>query len=66
MGPVTIRPATAADQPTIRRLIQEAGINHMSLDWPTSSWPMRTGSFINLFARVFKTQILLMRREPTA
>jgi N-acetylglutamate synthase-like GNAT family acetyltransferase len=31
---VTIRPATLADQSTIRRLIKEAGINRMSLNWP--------------------------------
>ncbi|HEY8813759.1 MAG TPA: GNAT family N-acetyltransferase, partial [Candidatus Dormibacteraeota bacterium] len=32
--PLTIRPATHADQVTIRRLIKEAGINRMSLQWP--------------------------------
>jgi N-acetylglutamate synthase-like GNAT family acetyltransferase len=32
--PPTIRPATDVDQPTIRRLIREANINPMSLDWP--------------------------------
>src|ERR1700674_5026711 len=32
--PPTIRTATEADQPTIRRLIKEANINPMSLDWP--------------------------------
>jgi N-acetylglutamate synthase-like GNAT family acetyltransferase len=32
--PLTIRPATLADQETIRRLIKEAGINRMSLQWP--------------------------------
>jgi N-acetylglutamate synthase-like GNAT family acetyltransferase len=32
--PATIRPATEADQDTIRRLIREAGLNPMSLDWP--------------------------------
>jgi N-acetylglutamate synthase-like GNAT family acetyltransferase len=31
---MTIRSATAADQPTIRRLIAEARINRMSLNWP--------------------------------
>lgn len=31
---VTIRPAIEADQPTIRRLIKEAGINRMDLRWP--------------------------------
>jgi N-acetylglutamate synthase-like GNAT family acetyltransferase len=29
-----IRPATPTDQTTIRRLIREAGINRMSLNWP--------------------------------
>ena len=32
--PVTIRPATLADQETIRRLIKEANLNRMSLQWP--------------------------------
>ena len=32
--PVSIRPATQADQATIRRLIKEAGINRMNLQWP--------------------------------
>lgn len=32
--PVSIRPATLDDQLTIRRLIKEAGINRMSLQWP--------------------------------
>ncbi len=31
---ITIRPATAADQATIRRMVREAGINPMSLRWP--------------------------------
>jgi N-acetylglutamate synthase-like GNAT family acetyltransferase len=31
---LTIRPATEADQPMIRRLIAEARINRMSLNWP--------------------------------
>src|ERR1700680_2288554 len=30
----TIRSATEADQATIRRLVKEAKINPMSLDWP--------------------------------
>lgn len=29
-----IRPATEADQPTIRRLVKEANINRMNLRWP--------------------------------
>jgi len=32
--PLTIRPANHADQETIRRLIKEARINRMSLNWP--------------------------------
>ena len=32
--PLTIRPASQADQETIRRLIKEARINRMSLNWP--------------------------------
>jgi N-acetylglutamate synthase-like GNAT family acetyltransferase len=32
--PVKIRPAIAQDQPTIRRLIKDARLNPMSLDWP--------------------------------
>jgi N-acetylglutamate synthase-like GNAT family acetyltransferase len=32
--PPSIRPATEADQAIIRRLIKEANINPMSLDWP--------------------------------
>jgi N-acetylglutamate synthase-like GNAT family acetyltransferase len=32
--PLTIRQATEADQPTIRRLIKEAHLNPMSLEWP--------------------------------
>jgi N-acetylglutamate synthase-like GNAT family acetyltransferase len=33
LGAVKIRPATAADQSTITRMIRAAGINPMSLDW---------------------------------
>jgi len=32
--PLTIRTATEADQSAIRRLIREAKLNPMSLDWP--------------------------------
>jgi N-acetylglutamate synthase-like GNAT family acetyltransferase len=32
--PPTIRPATEADQPTIVRMIREARLNRMSLQWP--------------------------------
>jgi N-acetylglutamate synthase-like GNAT family acetyltransferase len=32
--PATIRSATQADQATIRRLVREANINPMNLDWP--------------------------------
>ena len=31
---ITIRPATAADQATIRRIVREANINPMGLGWP--------------------------------
>ena len=31
---MTIRAAAEADQPTIRRLIKEANLNRMSLNWP--------------------------------
>ena len=34
MAAFTIRPAMASDQPTIRRMIREAGINPMDLRWP--------------------------------
>src|SRR2546422_2146094 len=33
--PITIRPATEADQATVRRIVKEANINPMSLHWPT-------------------------------
>jgi ribosomal protein S18 acetylase RimI-like enzyme len=33
MGTLTIRPATAADQSMIRRMIREANINPMNLHW---------------------------------
>jgi N-acetylglutamate synthase-like GNAT family acetyltransferase len=32
--PFAIRPATETDQTTIRRLIKEASLNRMSLNWP--------------------------------
>ena len=32
--PIAIREATEADQSTIRRLIKEANLNRMSLNWP--------------------------------
>ena len=32
--PYTIRPATVADQTTIRRMVRDAGINPMNLKWP--------------------------------
>ena len=31
---IHLRPAIASDQPTITRMIHDAGINPMSLDWP--------------------------------
>lgn len=30
----TLRPATAADQPVINKIVRDAGINPMNLDWP--------------------------------
>lgn len=33
MNTLTFRPATAADQPIIRRMIYRAGINPLGLDW---------------------------------
>ena len=32
---MTIRPAIKADQPVIRNMIREAGINPMGLRWPS-------------------------------
>ncbi|HYR48943.1 MAG TPA: GNAT family N-acetyltransferase [Candidatus Eisenbacteria bacterium] len=32
--PLNVRPATEADQPTIRRFVKDARLNPMSLNWP--------------------------------
>jgi N-acetylglutamate synthase-like GNAT family acetyltransferase len=46
--PVTIRPATEADQPTIRRIISEANINRMSLHWPNFVMAEEGGEIVGL------------------
>ena len=45
---MTIRPATQADQPTIRRLIREANLNPMSLQWPNFLVAEEDGAIIGL------------------
>jgi N-acetylglutamate synthase-like GNAT family acetyltransferase len=45
---VTIRPATEADQPTIRRLIKEANLNRMSLHWPNFVVAEEDGAIVGL------------------
>ena len=46
--PVTIRPATKADQATIRRLIREANLNRMSLDWPNFVVAEQEGAVVGI------------------
>ncbi len=46
--PATIRPATEADQPTIRRLIKEANLNRMSLEWPNFLMAEEDGEVVGL------------------
>jgi N-acetylglutamate synthase-like GNAT family acetyltransferase len=46
--PLTIRPATEADQLTIRRLIKEAGINRMGLHWPNFVVAEDDGSIVGI------------------
>ncbi|SRR6266851_5515608 len=46
--PVTIRPATEGDQPTIRRLIKEANLNRMSLEWPNFLMAEEDGEVVGL------------------
>ena len=46
--PVTIRPATQADQATIRRLIREANLNRMSLDWPNFVVAEQEGAVVGI------------------
>jgi len=48
VGLVTIRPATEADQPTIRRLIKEAHLNRMSLQWPNFVVAEEDGAIVGL------------------
>jgi amino-acid N-acetyltransferase len=48
VGLVTIRPATEADQPTIRRLIKEANLNRMSLHWPNFVVAEEDGAIVGL------------------
>lgn len=45
---MTIRPATEADQPTIRRLIKEANLNRMSLHWPNFVVAEEDGAIVGL------------------
>ena len=46
--PLAIRPATAADQPTISRLIKEANLNRMSLEWPHFVVAEEEGAIVGL------------------
>jgi N-acetylglutamate synthase-like GNAT family acetyltransferase len=46
--PVTIRPAAEADQAAIRRLIREANLNAMSLDWPNFVVAEQEGAVVGL------------------
>ena len=46
--PVTIRPAAEADQGTIRRLIREANLNRMSLDWPNFVVAEQEGAVVGI------------------
>jgi len=46
--PATIRPATEADQATIRRLIREANLNRMSLEWPNFVVAEQDGAVVGL------------------
>jgi N-acetylglutamate synthase-like GNAT family acetyltransferase len=48
VGLVTIRPATEADQPTIRRLIREANLNRMSLHWPNFLVAEQDGAIVGV------------------
>jgi N-acetylglutamate synthase-like GNAT family acetyltransferase len=45
---VTIRPATEADQPTIRRMVREAGINPMNLRWPNFLVAEESGAVVGI------------------
>jgi N-acetylglutamate synthase-like GNAT family acetyltransferase len=45
---LSIRSATEADQPTIRRLIKAANLNRMSLDWPNFVMAEEDGEIVGL------------------
>ena len=45
---LAIRPATEADQSTIRRLIKEASLNRMSLKWPNFVVAEEEGAIVGL------------------
>jgi N-acetylglutamate synthase-like GNAT family acetyltransferase len=45
---VTIRPAIEADQPIIRRLVKQANLNRMSLDWPNFVIAEEDGAIVGL------------------
>src|ERR1700693_3483218 len=45
---LTIRLATEADQPTIRRLIKEANLNRLSLHWPNFVVAEERGAIIGV------------------
>ena len=46
--PLNIRPATAEDQPTIRRLIKDARLNPMSLNWPNFIMAEEDGDVVSV------------------
>jgi len=45
---MTIRPATAADEPTIRRMIREANLNRMNLHWPNFVVAEQEGAIVGI------------------
>jgi N-acetylglutamate synthase-like GNAT family acetyltransferase len=46
--PVYIRPATEADQPTIRRFVKDARLNPMSLNWPNFVMAEEDGAVVGV------------------
>ena len=46
--PLKIRPAIEADQPTIRRIVAEARINRMSLNWPNFLVAEESGAIVGV------------------
>jgi N-acetylglutamate synthase-like GNAT family acetyltransferase len=48
MAAFTTRPATAADQQTISRMIGEAGLNRMGLKWPRFIVVEEAGSILGI------------------